>query len=68
VSHAFRYHAILDRESFRARRVAEAVGGLSKLAERGVLAAFVDLVANSDEKALSKLEELIRVRKKGRGA
>jgi predicted transcriptional regulator len=68
VSHAFRYRAILDRESFRARRVAEAVGGLSKLAERGVLAAFVDLVANSDEKALSKLEELIRVRKKGRGA
>jgi predicted transcriptional regulator len=68
VSHAFRYRATLDRETFRARRVAEAVGGLSKLAERGVLAAFVDLLATSDEKALASLEELIQARRKGREA
>lgn len=60
VSHAYRYRAALDRETFRARKVAEAAGGLKALGKRGLLAAFVDLVADSDEQALLELERLIR--------
>src|SRR5690606_28669627 len=48
VSHAYRYRAALDRDTFRARRVVEAGGGLRALGKSGLLAAFVDLVADSD--------------------
>lgn len=64
VSHAYRYRATIDRETFRARRVIEAAGGLRALGKRGVLAAFVDLVADSDQAALVELERLVR-RKRG---
>jgi predicted transcriptional regulator len=60
ISHAFRYRATLDRESFRAHRVLEAAGGLMALGKTGLLAAFVDLVASSDEEALTELERLVR--------
>ncbi len=63
VSHAFRYRAVLGREEFRARKLVEAAGGLEALGKRGLLAAFVDLVADSDERALSELERLIRIRR-----
>jgi len=59
VSHAYRYTARLGRDAFRARRVAEAAGGLRALASGGVLAAFVDLVADADGAALDRLEALI---------
>ncbi|MEL6339168.1 MAG: BlaI/MecI/CopY family transcriptional regulator [Myxococcota bacterium] len=64
VSHAYRYRTTLDREAFRARKVMEAAGGLSGLRKEGVLAAFVDLVASSDDKMLGRLEELIRRKRK----
>lgn len=63
VSHAYRYQAALDRESFQARRVLEAAGGLRALGKSGLLAAFVDLVADSDEAALVELERLIRLKR-----
>lgn len=63
VSHAYRYEAALDRETFRARRVMEAAGGLRALGHSGLLAAFVDLVADSDEAALAELERLIRLKR-----
>lgn len=63
VSHAYRYRAALDRETFRARKVVEAGGGLRALTKGGLLAAFVDLVADSDEAALLELERLIRMKR-----
>jgi hypothetical protein len=47
----------------------EAAGGLRALGKSGLLAAFVDLVSESDEQALLELERLIRVKRGGgRGA
>jgi len=67
VSHAYRYRPTLDRDAFRARRVVDVAGGVRGLATAGLLAAFVDLVAASDEAALDRLDELIaRRRKEGR--
>lgn len=60
VSHAYRYRAALDRDAFHARQVVDAAGGLPGLAERGLLAAFVDLVADVDDSALDELERLVR--------
>lgn len=67
VSHAYRYRAALDREAFRARKVVEAAGGLRSLGKSGLLAAFVDLVADSDEAALVELERLIRLKREESG-
>ncbi|MEC7522717.1 MAG: BlaI/MecI/CopY family transcriptional regulator [Myxococcota bacterium] len=63
VSHAFRYRATLDRESFHARRMVEAAGGASALADTGLLAAFLDAVAEADASTLDRLEEALRRRK-----
>ena len=60
VSHAYRYRASFDREAFRARKVLEAAGDLRALGESGLLASFVNLVAESDENALAELERLVR--------
>lgn len=68
VSHAYRYRAALDRETFRARRVVEAAGGLRALGKSGLLAAFVDIVGDSDEAALLELERLIRVKREESGS
>src|SRR5262245_29363590 len=59
VSRAYRYRAALDRDAFRSRRVVDAVGGARALAKSGLLAAFVDLVADTDAAALDRLEQLI---------
>ncbi len=59
ISHAYSYKPVLDRDEFRARRVAEVVGGTRALASRGLLSAFVDLVAVTDDAALDQLEALI---------
>ncbi|MEM9188252.1 MAG: BlaI/MecI/CopY family transcriptional regulator [Myxococcota bacterium] len=59
VSHAFRYTAALAQDEFAARRVVEAAGGLRALSNSGLLAAFVDLVADVDDEALDQLEALI---------
>ena len=67
VSHAYRYRAALDRETFRARKVLDAAGGLRALSKSSLLAAFVDLVADSDEQALVELERLIRAKREEPG-
>ncbi|MEE8520466.1 MAG: BlaI/MecI/CopY family transcriptional regulator [Gemmatimonadota bacterium] len=59
VSHAYRYKAAIAADAFRARQVIDAAGGVRALAGRGLLAAFVDLVADTDEAALDQLEQLI---------
>jgi predicted transcriptional regulator len=59
VSHAYRYRAAVRREEFHAKRMASAVGGAQALADEGVLSAFVELVARTDEDALDRLEALI---------
>jgi predicted transcriptional regulator len=63
VSHAYRYTPTLSRDEFRVRRVAEAAGGLRALASDGVLAAFVDLVADTSSEALDRLEAMIAERR-----
>lgn len=57
--HAYRYHALLDREAFAARKILDAAGDSNKLADAGLLAAFVDLVADQDDSSLDKLAALI---------
>jgi len=66
VSHAYHYRAALAREAFRARRVFEAAGGTRQLAQDGLLAAFVDLVAAADHAALDRLEALIAAKRRSR--
>lgn len=66
VSHAYRYRPALDRETFTARRAVEAAGGVDALAAEGVLAAFLDQIAEGDEALLDQLEELIAKRRGGR--
>jgi predicted transcriptional regulator len=63
-SHAYRYTAAIDRETFRARKLVDAAGGVRALAQEGLLAAFVDLVADSDREALAELERLVRAKRK----
>ena len=58
-SHAYRYRAQLTQEEFAARRIMDVAGGTKALAEAGLLAAFVDLVADEDEESLDRLEALI---------
>jgi hypothetical protein len=52
---------------FRARKVLEAAGDLKALGESGLLASFVDLVAQSDAGALAELERLVRRKRTGSG-
>jgi predicted transcriptional regulator len=68
VSHAYRYRAAIDREDFRARRVVEAAGGLQALSKSGLLAAFVNLVSDTDEAALLELERLTRLKREESGS
>jgi len=63
VSHSFRYRPTVDQASFRARKVLEAAGGPQALGKRGLLAAFVDLVADVDGDALSELEALVKAKR-----
>jgi predicted transcriptional regulator len=65
VSHAYRYQPALDRESFVVRQMVDGAGGISALTNRGLLASFLDLVADADEAALDELEELIARKRKG---
>jgi len=59
VSRAYRYRPTLDHDAFRTRRVLDTAGGARALAKSGMLAAFVDLVAETDAGALDRLEDLI---------
>jgi predicted transcriptional regulator len=67
VSHAYQYRPALSREAFQAQRMLEVVGGSRTLVDAGLLAAFVDLVAEEDEASLDRLEALIAERRSERG-
>ena len=67
VSHSYRYRPAIERDELSARRVFEAAGGLTALAEAGLLSAFVDLVAEVDDDALDRLEALIARKRADRG-
>ena len=66
VSHAYRYRPAIGREAFHARRMVDAAGGAAALADAGILAAFVDAVAESDAQSLDQLSALVSKRKKAR--
>ena len=66
VSHAYRYRPSMDREQFHARKLVDAAGGMKELASEGLLAAFVEMVAETRSDALDQLEALIRVKRKER--
>jgi predicted transcriptional regulator len=66
VSHAYRYAPRVGRDELTARRVLAAAGGVQSLASTGLLAAFVDLVADADDAALAQLEALIAEKRRGR--
>jgi predicted transcriptional regulator len=60
VSHAYQYQAALTREDFLARQISETIGGLKELSQSGLLASFVDLIAETDDAGtLDELERLI---------
>lgn len=63
VSHAYRYSASVDRETFHARRMLEAAGGAAALSDTGLLAAFVDAMAEIDESTLARLEAILLARR-----
>lgn len=65
-SHAYRYRAACGRDELNARRLATLAGDLRSIASGGLLAAFVDLVADADDEALDRLEALIAEKKGGR--
>ena len=59
VSHAYRYAATVERGAFHARRMVEAAGGAAALADTGLLAAFVDAVAEVDASTLDRLQDIL---------
>lgn len=67
VSHAYRYSPTMDRDTFRARKLVDAAGGTKELANEGLLAAFVEVLADTRVEALDDLEALIRLKRKGSG-
>ena len=66
VSHAYRYRAALTREELALRRVMDLTGGRGGVARAGLLAAFVDMVAEVDEASLDRLEELVAQKRRER--
>jgi predicted transcriptional regulator len=65
VSHAYRYQPTLNRENFVVRQMVDGAGGMRSLTSRGLLASFLDFVAEADDAALDELEELIARKRKG---
>lgn len=66
VSHAYRYRAAIAEGELRVRRAIDAAGGLGQLQDDGLLAAFVDLIADVDEAALDRLQALIERKREAR--
>lgn len=64
--HSYRYAPALSRAEFRARCMASAAGDLRDAAAAGVLAAFVDLVAQTDRQNLDELAKLVDTARRSR--
>ncbi len=59
ISHAYVYQAIVGRDELIGRMINDVVNTISKNNSDGMLAAFVDIAARTDEAHLDKLEQLI---------
>jgi len=59
ISHAYVYQAIVGRDELMGRMIKDVVKTLSKNNSDGMLAAFVDIAARTDEAHLDRLEQLI---------
>ncbi|MDD5319800.1 MAG: BlaI/MecI/CopY family transcriptional regulator [Methylococcales bacterium] len=59
ISHAYVYQAVVNRDELMGRMINDVVKTLSKNNSDGMLAAFVDIAARTDEAHLDRLEQLI---------
>jgi predicted transcriptional regulator len=59
ISHAYVYRAIVNRDELMGRMINDVVNTISKNNSDGMLAAFVDIAARTDEAHLDRLEQLI---------
>lgn len=59
ISHSYVYKAIVGRDELMGRMINDVVNTISKNNSDGMLAAFVDIAARTDEAHLDKLEQLI---------
>jgi len=59
ISHAYVYQAIVGRDELMGRMINDVVNTISKNNSEGMLAAFVDIAARTDEAHLDRLEQLI---------
>lgn len=59
ISHAYVYKAMVGRDELMGRMINDVVNTISKNNSDGMLAAFVDIAARTDEGHLDRLEQLI---------
>jgi predicted transcriptional regulator len=59
ISHAYVYQPMVGRDELMGRMINDVVNTISKNNSDGMLAAFVDIAARTDEAHLDKLEQLI---------
>lgn len=59
ISHAYVYHAVVSRDELMGRMINDVVKTISKENTDGMLAAFVDIAARTDDAHLDRLEQLI---------
>jgi predicted transcriptional regulator len=59
ISHAYIYRAVVNRDELIGRMIKDVVQTLSKENTDGMLAAFVDIAARTDDAHLDRLEQLI---------
>jgi predicted transcriptional regulator len=59
ISHAYVYRAVINRDELMGRLINDVVQTLSKANTDGMLAAFVDIAARTDDAHLDRLEQLI---------
>jgi predicted transcriptional regulator len=59
ISHAYVYRAAVNRDELMSRLIKDVVQTLSKENTDGMLAAFVDIAARTDDAHLDRLEQLI---------
>lgn len=59
ISHAYVYKAVVSRDELMGRMINDVVNTISKNNSDGMLAAFVDIAARTDEAHLDRFEQLI---------
>jgi predicted transcriptional regulator len=66
ISHAYVYRAAIDRHKLIGKMIGNVVDTLARGDAEGMLAAFVDIAARTDEAHLERLEQLIAEYRMGR--